>query len=164
MKRFKRVLLSFVLFAVAMPASAATATTTFAVSGTVVPTCSVSATPMSFGAAIPNPINSNVDATSTVTATCSSGAPYTIALSAGLGAGATFAARRMTSGPNGLTYTLFTDAGRATVWGDGTAGNTLSNNNGSGSAQVISVFGRIPAPQTVPTGTYTDTITVTVTF
>lgn len=164
MKRFEKVLAFVGLLAVAGPGWAATATTTFGVTGTVVPTCSVAAAALNFGAAIPNPINSNVDVTGAVTATCSTGAPYTLALSAGGGAGATFAARRMTSGPNGLTYSLYSDAGRSVVWGNGTLGSSLSNNTGNGTAQVITVYGRIPSPQTVPTGTYSDTITVTITF
>lgn len=165
MKRSRLALLVSGLLAIGGPASAATTTTTtFNVTGTVVPTCSVSAAALSFGAAIPNPINVNVDATSTITATCSNGSPYTIALSAGLGAGATFAQRRLTSGGNTLIYSLYTDTGRTTVWGNGTAGNVLSNNTGTGTAQTITVFGRIPSPQSVPTGTYSDTITVSVTF
>jgi len=146
------------------PLWAATATTTFGVSGTIVSTCTVTAAALDFGATIPTPINSNVDAASTVTATCSNTTPYTIALNAGTGTGATFAARKMTSGGNALTYSLFTDAGRTLVWGNGTAGSNLSNQTGNGAAQVINVFGRIPSGQTPPVGSYNDTITVTVTF
>lgn len=164
MKRLHRIILVCGLLGFAAPLWAATATTTFSVSGTVVPTCNVSATALNFGAAIPNPINSNVDAQGSVTATCSSGAAYTVGLSVGSGAGATFASRKMTSGPNTLNYSLYTDAGRTTVWGDGTAGSSLFNGSGSGAAQVIPVFGRIPSPQTIPTGAYTDTVVVTLTF
>ncbi len=164
MKRLNRIVLTSCLLVFAGPGWAATATTSFTVSGTVVPTCNVTAAALSFGAAIPNPINSNVDAESTVTATCSSGASYTIALGVGNGAGATFASRKLTSGPNALDYTLYTDAGRTTVWGDGTAGSSLFNGTGSGAAQAIPVYGRIPSPQTVPTGAYSDTIVVTLTF
>ncbi|HEX2827767.1 MAG TPA: spore coat U domain-containing protein [Burkholderiales bacterium] len=152
------------LTAAAATAVAGTATTTFTVSGTVVPTCSISAAALNFGAAIPNPINSNVDGQSTVTATCSSGAPYTVALNVGTGSGATYAARRMTSGGNTLVYNLYTDPSRSQVWGDGTGGSNLSNGSGTGAAQAINVYGRITAGQTVPTGTYTDTITVTINF
>lgn len=164
MRRSHRALLFCGLAGLAFPASAATTTTSFSVSGTVVPTCSVAATALNFGGAIPNPINSNVDAQSTVTATCSSGAAYTIGLNAGTGVGATFAARRMTSGPNTLVYSLYTDPARSSVWGDGTVGSIVFNGAGTGSAQAIPVYGRIAAPQTVPTGGYTDTIVVTLTF
>ena len=152
------------LFVIATPGWTATATTTFAVSGTVVPGCTVAATAMSFGAAIPNPVIVNIEATSSVVATCSNGTPYTIALSAGGGAGATFAVRRMTSGANTMDYSLYTDATRASVWGNGTAGNVTVAGTGNGAAQAITVFGRIPPQTLAATGAYTDTITVTVTF
>lgn len=167
MKKFERVLLVCGLSAIAVPAWAGTATTTFGVSGTVVPTCSVSAAPMSFGATIPGSISANVDATTTITATCATGSSYSVSLNAGLGAGATFATRRMTSGANTLAYSLFLDSGRTDVWGDGVAGTTAGAaffTTGTGGAQALTVFGRIPAPQTIPTGLYSDTITVTVTF
>ncbi|HEX2831229.1 MAG TPA: spore coat U domain-containing protein [Burkholderiales bacterium] len=145
-------------------AVAATATTTFTVSGTVVPTCTMSAAALNFGTAIPNPINAPIDVTSTVTATCSAGAPYTIAMSVGTGAGATYSGRSMTAGGNGLTYNLYNDAGRTSIWGDGTGGSNLSRGSGTGAATVHTVYGRIRSGQSVPTGTYTDAITVTINF
>ena len=164
MKRWTRMLAAFALLPMGVPAWAATTTTTFSVTATVVPTCSVSAAPLDFGTAIPNPINLNVDAQSTITATCANGAPYTIALSAGSGLGASFASRRMASGPNLLVYSLYTDATRTVVWGNGGAGSSVVNRNGNGAAQQITVFGRIPTGQSVPTGTYSDTIVVTLSF
>ena len=164
MRKLFRALFACALLGLAGQAGAATTTTTFSVTATVVPTCSVSAAALNFGAAIPNPINSNVDAQSTITATCSTGAPYSIALNVGNGAGATFASRKLTSGPNTLNYSLYTDAGRTLVWGDGTAGSNLSPGNGTGAAQAITVFGRIPTGQAVPTRTNSDTILDTLTF
>jgi spore coat protein U-like protein len=144
--------------------AAGTATTTFSVSATVVATCSVSAAALSFGTSIPTPINLNVDATSTLTATCSANSPYTVALNAGTGTGATFAARKLSSGANSLNYTLYTDANRSTVWGDGTGSSSLSNQTGTGAAQTITVYGRISSGQTPAIGSYTDTVTVTISF
>lgn len=164
MKSTRRALLVCGLLGYAASGWAATATTSFTVSGTVVPTCSVTAAALSFGGAIPNPINSDVDAQSNITATCSSGAAYTIALNAGNGTGATFASRKLSSGPNTLDYTLYTDPSRTVVWGDGTGGSSVFNGSGSGAAQAIPVYGRIPSPQTVPTGAYNDLIVVTLTF
>lgn len=164
MKLFTRLLLIGGLSAVATHGWAATATTTFTVTGTVVAACSVTAGGMSFGTTIPNPITANIDATSTITATCANGTPYTIALSAGGGPGATFATRFMTNGGSTMTYSLYTNAARTAVWGTGAAGSTVAAGTGNGAAQPITVWGRIP-PQTVATaGAYTDTITVTITF
>ena len=164
MKTWSRLLALAALLGLGLPAGAATTTTTFSVTATVAPTCSISAAPLDFGSAIPNPINSNVEAQTTLTATCSNGAPYTIALSAGNGLGASFSDRRMTSGTNLLRYSLYTDPTRTIVWGNGSAGNSVVNGNGNGAAQAITVYGRIPSGQSVVTGMYSDTIVVTMTF
>ena len=160
----RRLVLAAVLACIGAPTLAATATSTFTVNGTVVATCSVSATALNFGASIPTPVNSNIDATSTITATCSNAVPFSIALNAGQGAGATMASRKMSSGPNTVNYTMYTDAGRTTVWGDGTTGSAINALTGTGAAQAISVFGRIPTGQSPAIGTYSDTILVTLTF
>jgi spore coat protein U-like protein len=164
MLSFRRILLLCALLLGSPSLWAATATTTFAVTAGVVPTCSVAAAALNFGASIPNPIASNVDAQSTITATCSNGAGYTIALNAGTTPLGTVAMRRMEAGGSTVNYTMFTDAGRSTVWGDGTSGTSLLNGSGSGAAQVIPVYGRIPSGQTPGTGNYADTVTVTITF
>jgi spore coat protein U-like protein len=160
----RNLVLAAVLAGVAAPALAATATSTFSVTGQVVATCSISAGALAFGSTIPTPVNSNIDATSTITATCSNAVPFSIALNAGQGAGATMAVRKMSSGTNTVNYTMYTDAGRTTVWGDGTAGSVVNSLTGTGAPQAIPVFGRIPTGQTPATGTYNDTILVTLTF
>lgn len=149
---------------VAMPAAlAATATTTFQVTATVISACTVSATNLAFGnydasAGAPN------DNTSTVSVTCSNGSPYTVALDAGTGSGATVAVRRMTSGANTLDYSMYTTAGRTTVWADGTGGTSTQAGTGNGASQNITVFGRIPTGQFVTAGNYADTVTATITY
>jgi len=151
------------MIAAASPAWALTATTTFNVTGSVVGVCMVSVPALSFGATIPAIISSNIDASMNMTVTCASGIPYSLALSAGGGSGASFAARKLTSGANTMEYSLYTDTGRTTVWGDGTSGSITVNSTGTGAAQTIPVYGRI-TPQTVVVGAYTDTITVTMTY
>jgi spore coat protein U-like protein len=139
--------------------SGATSTSTFQVTATVASSCSVSATTLAFG----NYTLAQLDGSSTITATCTNGTTYTIGLDAGTFAGATTSTRRMT-GPSasGLSYSLFSDSGRTTNWGNVT-GSWVSG-TGSGAAQVLSVYGRIPASQTASIGSYADTITVTITF
>jgi spore coat protein U-like protein len=119
----------------------------------------VTATSLAFG----NYTLAQLDGSSTITATCTNGTTYTIGLDAGSFAGATTSTRRMT-GPSaaGLSYSLFSDSGRTTNWGN-VAGSWVSG-TGTGAAQVLTVFGRIPANQTALIGNYTDTVTVTVTF
>lgn len=163
----KTKLLGFVCAAalVATPAVglAATATTTFQVTATVLSVCTVSATNLAFGnydatAGAPN------DNTSTVTVTCSNGSPYTVALDAGTGTGATVAVRRMSNGGNTLDYSMFTDAARTTIWGDTTLGTVDQAGTGNGAAQNYTVYGRIPTAQFVAAGNYADTVTATVTY
>ena len=71
----------------------------------------------------------------------------------------------MMSGPgaNRLNYSLFSNTARTTNWGD-TVGTDTVPATGTGAAQTFSVFGRIPGSQPQPPGTYSDTITVTLTF
>jgi spore coat protein U-like protein len=142
------------------PARAATATATFAVTATVQATCLISATPLPFGTYS----GTQTDASSTITATCSNTTPYSIGLGVGGALGASVTARKMT-GPTGtlLTYSLSRDSARTLNWGNTVNTDTVAG-TGTGAAQAITVYGRIPAGQFVTAGAYTDTITATVTF
>jgi spore coat protein U-like protein len=146
-------------------AMAAQETTTFSVGATIADSCSVSATALAFGTIDPlDNVTNNTDATTTIEVTCANGTTYDVGLDAGLATGATVTARAMTSGSDTLNYALYSDAGRSTNWGD-TVGTDTVSDTGTGSAQTITVYGRVPSGQeTTPTGTYADTITVTVTY
>lgn len=161
-KSLARALLPAVLVVASLsPAGAATSTTTFNVSLTVTASCTVSATGLAFGST--GVFTANIDASSTITVTCSNTTPYNVGLDVGTGAGATVAARKMTSGGNTATYTTYQNAGRTTVWGN-TVGTDTVSGTGNGSAQAITVYGRVPLQATPAAGSYTDTITVTVTY
>lgn len=140
-------------------------------------TCNVSATPLAFGSyASPGGVQTDSSSTLTVSCTperillCTIG--YTVSLSAG-GAGS-YAPRKLDSGGNRLDYNLYTSATRSTVWGDGTGGtSTVSSSITSGLLGLLlcdeasknhTVYARIPAAQSVPAGSYADTIVVTVTY
>jgi spore coat protein U-like protein len=133
----------------------------FTVSVTLLASCSVTATNMTFPTT--GVLSTAVDATSTLNVTCTNTTPYTVGLSAGTGAGATVASRKMT-GPGGETvgYSLYRDSARGLVWGT-TVGSTLAG-TGTGSAQAITVYGRAPVQTTPAPGTYADMINVTVTY
>jgi len=121
-----------------------------------------SATDLAFGSI--GVISANLDAQSTISVQCTNTTPYTIGLNVGNGAGATVAARRMT-GPAAasVTYSAYRDAARTLVWGT-TIGTDTVAGTGNGSAQPVTVFGRVP-PQTTPAaGAYSDILTVTVTY
>jgi spore coat protein U-like protein len=140
--------------------SAATTTATFSVSATVVATCNVTTNNLNFGAYSGLVANG----TSTLTATCSTGTPYTIGLNQGTATGATVTTRKM-GGPGAqlLNYGLFQDSGHATNWGN-TSGTDTQASTGTGVAQNFTVYGQIPAGQLVQAGAYSDTITTTITF
>ena len=105
----------------------------------------------------------DVDATATMEVTCTDTTPYDIGLNEGLGAGATTSVRQMTSGGETIAYALFQDAGRVTNWGNAVGADTQPA-TGTGDAQSFTVFGRVLAQATPAPGTYTDTVTVTVTY
>lgn len=138
------------------------------------PTCdnatlapSISATSLVFGnysAGSASPTLSN----SAVNVFCSNSTyklpSFTIALSAG-GAGG-FNPRKLTSDSSNLNYNMYTDSTYTIVWGDGTSGTSTQNYNGIAGLNLVTFtdYGRVPAGQFVAAGSYTDTITVTVTY
>jgi spore coat protein U-like protein len=126
--------------------------------------CTVTATAVSFGTYLPFS-GTPADSTGSVTVGCRLFGPYTVSLNAGLHASGSFSNRRMSSGPGFMSYQLYTNATRTTVWGDGTGGTSVVSAFCSRVCNTnYSVYGRIPARQVVNPGTYTDTILVTVTF
>jgi spore coat protein U-like protein len=136
---------------------AATATTTFNVTATVPTSCSVSAGgDLAFGSYT----GTQIDATTTVSITCTNGTAYTAGLDDGLNYSAPN--RRMANGTAYLNYELYSDSGRTTRWGNAT-GSWVSD-TGTGSAQSKTVYGRLAGSQTLVVGSYTDTITVTITY
>ncbi|WP_233800586.1 Csu type fimbrial protein [Paraburkholderia sp. HP33-1] len=147
----------------ALPLSRASAqspaTTTMVVTATVNANCTVSATDMAFGAYS----GAQLDSTATITATCSNGTAYTVGLNQGLtGTGVTD--RRMAGpGTDTLLYHLFSDTTRTTNWDD-VGGANPATGTGTGSAQALTVYGRVPADQFVQAGNYSDTVTVTVSY
>lgn len=141
-----------------------TVTTTFTVTATIVPSCLISATNVGFGNYSPSAATA-LTSTSTVTINCTDGTPFTVALNVGTGGGA-FTGRKMLNGSNTLTYNLYTTSGNTAVWGDGTGSTVTVAGTGNGllTPNNLTVYGTIPTGQDVPTGTYTSTITASVTY
>ena len=138
-----------------------TTSTSFTVTATVTPSCTVSTVGANFGTV--GSLASAIDTTGTVNVACSNGAPYNVGIGAGNGIGATVSARKMTSGANTVTYSLYSNAGRTTVWGN-TIGTDTVTGTGVGSNQALTVYGRVPAGISPAPGTYTDSAIVTVTY
>jgi spore coat protein U-like protein len=129
---------------------------------------SVSATSLAFGAYSPQAAVAQ-QSTVTVTAACAGGLvaggtlpPFTVAMSTGSGS---FAQRKMTSATYSLKYQIYTSASLATVWGDGTGStSTVPGGNGGVASQTLTGYGVISTSQYVTPGSYTDNITVTLTY
>ncbi|WP_395826979.1 spore coat U domain-containing protein [Collimonas sp.] len=130
--------------------------------------CTVAGTGVAFGS-YASPGSTSATGTGTVTVTCNGLGllvSYTIQLTAGNG---TFPTRLLKSGAtNSLSYNIYTDNARSIVWGDGSAGTStvtdsyllsLGNN-----ARNYKAYGLIPGGQNQPAGTYTDTLTITITY
>lgn len=101
----------------------------------------------------------NTDSAGSVSVSCDSSDTFTIAFSSGHG---TMLSRQMQSGGYSMIYNLYTDSLRSIVWGDGTGGTSLVSTTGT--SATFAVYGRIPAAQNLPAGSYNDSIVVTLTF
>jgi len=144
---------------------AAQNTGSFAVTATVDASCIVSGSTLAFGA-FDVLSGSNVDSTSALSATCTNGSAYTVGLNAGTSTGATVTTRKMThtNGTTLLNYSLSAASSGGANW-DNIGGTTVVGRTGSGVAQSITVFGRVPTGQTLPiVGAYSDSITATIDF
>ncbi|HEU4622423.1 MAG TPA: spore coat U domain-containing protein [Burkholderiaceae bacterium] len=145
-------------------------TTTFQVTTTVVSACVIdSASTLAFGSYAPTS-GSALDQQSAIVLRCTSTTPYTLALNGGTTPGGTVGTRLMLNSGNSQTlqYNLYTSAGRTTVFGDGTGGSSTITGTGQGASLAnqitVPVYGRIPSGQTVAPGSFSDTITATLTF
>jgi spore coat protein U-like protein len=123
-------------------------------------TCILSATALSFGTYT----GLAASGTSAVRVTCTNTTPYTVALSAGLGTGATTSLRKMTRSASAvLTYGLYQNATFSQNFGN-TSGTDTYAGSATGAVQTLTVYGQIPASEYVVPGAYTDSITATVTY
>ncbi len=125
--------------------------------------CSVDPTPVAYGVYSPFSV-APTDTAGTLRVTCSTATVgYTVLLSAG--SAGSYSPRRLSGGGHTLSYNLYTDPLRTTVWGDG-GGGTASVTGAFALPGAIdhTVYGRVPAQQNVGAGAYTDTITVTINF
>jgi spore coat protein U-like protein len=149
-------------------AFAATNTTNLSVTAIVGATCNISTSTLSFGSY--DPLAANVTAalngTGAIGTTCSNGLTNAITLDQGLNpaSGSTDAVplRQLRSSGNVLSYFLYSNSARTTVFGN-TSGTGVGQ-TGTGAAASATVFGQIPGGQNAAPGNYADTVVATVTF
>jgi spore coat protein U-like protein len=152
------------------PACAVTTTNSFTVKANLIAACtSVTSPTLDFG-----PISSVglpaqfFSGSTTFTVTCGNGLAYKV----GLGPGGNYSGSRhigtaFQGGP--LPYQLYQDPGYGTAWGDGTAATAMAAvkiGTGNGSAQTLTIYGKIlPGTALPPPGTtLTDSVTITVSY
>ncbi|MDA8946981.1 spore coat U domain-containing protein [Luminiphilus sp.] len=169
--KLKGALVSAVLVGTAsltLPAYAATATGTMAVSTSVLMSCNISAGAMTFASYDPTASADN-DATATITSTCTTGGAAVITMGQGnadkSGSTAASPLRAMFNAEmdEELLYQVYSDSAGGTVWGDTAAtGKAIT---ADGTAQAFTAYGRIPKNQTgITAGTFTDSVAVTLTY
>ena len=170
MKSMIRLALAATLAALAAPALAVQATSTFTVTATVNATCKVTgAGNIAFGVYDPTAAGNGATGSSTVTFKCTKGTPWKVTLSTGAnGASAVGTTRAMAAAGDFLNYDLYTDSGYANVWSSSnaaTAPNVVTGNGAGGAGDSVTVFGAVPGGQyPTPSAGYTDTITITVNY
>lgn len=134
-----------------------TVSTTFRVSARVEAVCEVTANDLNFGTYSQQ---TGTNGTTQLRAVCSPQTTYNIGLNEGTGGGTIQGGRQMAApGGQRLNYQLYSNSARTTIWGNTTGTDTVTG-VGTGLAQDHTVFGAIPATQTIPAGNYADTITV----
>jgi spore coat protein U-like protein len=149
-------------------AFATTATTNLSVTAIVGATCNISTSPVAFGTYDPTFVNltAPLNGTGTVSTTCANGLANTITLDQGLNALAASTAavplRQMKSGTNALAYFLYSNGARTTVFGNTAATGVAQT--GTGVNISATVYGQVPGAQNAASGSYSDTVTATVTF
>jgi spore coat protein U-like protein len=110
-----------------------------------------------------------VTTSTNVSVTCTNGAPYAIGMSSGNQASGS--QRRLANGSNYINYNLYTNAAYSNPWGTAANNTTCTTSgqcylgSGAGSAQLITVYGKVPATVTYPAvGIYSDTVVMTIMY
>jgi spore coat protein U-like protein len=135
------------------------------VSANVVKNCTITTAPVSFGNydSVAANATAPLDGIGTITVKCTKGAAAKVGLNPG--GNATGTTRRMAGATaEYLTYELYRDTGRATIWGD-TADTALDVPAAPNQTpRDYTVYGRVAQAQEAAVGTYTDTVVATVNF
>jgi spore coat protein U-like protein len=128
--------------------------------------CEISTAAVPFGNY--NVFSSNdTDQTGSVSYNCFLAVSVNVRINLSRGSAPTFSPRQMKNGSNTLNYNLFRDAGRGTVWGDGTSGTSFFQVSVLpllGTSGTVTVFGRVFAQQDAAIGSYSDSVVATVVF
>lgn len=143
---------------------AGTSTATFQAAATLNAGCVVKAMNVNFGNMTPS-ATGTLSGSGGVVATCSKNLPYTLSISAGTSGD--ISSRTMmgaiADNKDKLSYNLYIDSAATNIWGDGATGKTITQ-NGAGAPIMNTIFGKLSLNQYLRPDTYTDNLTVTLTY
>jgi len=167
MRAFKSLLILSFLAAAGLSGNAAaqsaTRTDDFEVRITIQGTCTVlTASDIDFGTT--TPIAGTRNQTGAINVQCTNGTPYSLGLDGGNADDV--ANRRMSNGPVEIPYTLSSVSAGGSVWGNDASNWVSGNGAGVGAAYEIEheVYAQATLTGNEPAGTYTDTVTATLTY
>ena len=124
--------------------------------------CTISATNLVFPAQ--GLLTAPVPGSSQISVQCTNNNAYSLALNGGT-VGGNVLARKMkhSTAADTVGYQLYQGSNYAIVWGDATGGSPMAG-LGTGAAQSYTVYGLVPPQATPRPGSYSDTVTATITF
>ena len=123
--------------------------------------CTISATPISFG--VYNVFSpSDLVSTGSISFSCT-GFSWTMSVYLSKGSGSSNNPRQLVSGSNRINYNLYMDASHTQIWGDPNP-NSYSRTWAFNANDTLTVYGLIPAGQDVRVGSYTDLVVATINF
>jgi len=155
-----------ILLAVAGAAQADSKNASFTVSATVAKVCAITAETLAMGTWSGT---GDLEGASTINVKCSTGTGYSVDLSAGASS-PSLTDRKLVNGTDLLAYNLYRNTTRTEIWGDGSPGTFVVGGNGTGMAnsgnQPLPVYAKILEADLLAAkpGTYSNTITATVTY
>lgn len=132
------------------------------VTATIPPLCYLTVNGINFGAHSTS-FSSDIAATGSIAPQCSNTQSYTVSLGGGLSGATNPTQRKMSNGSLQVTYGLYRDNAHALPWGSTVGVDTVAG-TGTGSQQSITVYGRLPVQAVPGSGTYSDSVVVTLTY
>jgi spore coat protein U-like protein len=134
----------------------------FTFSASVAANCGLTVSALGFGTV--GLLDHAIVAQNTMDVRCTATTPWSLGLNNGLN-GASPTTRKMANGAARVSYMLYQDSGRTTVWGDLAAGASyVLGGTGTGAVQSRPAYGRVPVQTTPAPNTYNDTVIATVTY
>jgi len=105
------------------------------------------------------------DTVGTIRFECNGGAKHVV-VAITSGTAGSFAPRSLGGGLDRLSYNLYQNASRTSIWGDGSAGSQpyYVGDPPNKQEQTLTIYARIPAAQDVRAGSYSDSVTVVVLY